>query len=284
MRKDMAKVVVERGRRGAGPLRPRPNPKDLEKLDELPRHIGMIQEVRERGGYKELNETLQPLYRFIKGQVNRPWNKVHSELREHIKPGNTVQEHVMTHIEDVITLKVDKVPPTPEIPTGLVARSSVNRWRGSRPIPAGELYVDDDGIIKKARNKTNPRPKRGWNMTKKDKEDAKTEREANAEEKLLDADLWGRRIEGIWYGYPLVDYTIEMREVAYPSHDKNNQTRKRMEAHFIIGGRAHRFWHGQSAYNSAGINVGGKYRLKGERRQLSSKELKQYNLKNKSVK
>jgi hypothetical protein len=144
MREDMAKVIVERPRRGAGWAR---KGRAAKRLGDYP--------FRENGRYggrtKFLNENLAPLERFLHAQVNRPWNKVYSEIRARIKPGNTVQEHVLTHIPDMIRLDLVQVEPDAAHVCGLAPRA--RRWF-SRPVRPGDLYVDTrDGIIKKARRK-----------------------------------------------------------------------------------------------------------------------------------
>jgi hypothetical protein len=53
MRDDMAKVVVERPRRGGNPLR-------KWRLKDTPKSIGLHRDAIERGGDKELNENHHP--------------------------------------------------------------------------------------------------------------------------------------------------------------------------------------------------------------------------------
>ncbi len=102
MRRDMPKVIVERPRSGAGKLR---NRRPVRGDDELlPSKIGVKRDARERGGYKMLNENLNPLKRYLERQVGRPWNKVWSEICENLKPTNTVQQHVRDHIPDFVSI------------------------------------------------------------------------------------------------------------------------------------------------------------------------------------
>lgn len=54
---------------------------------------------------KNLNETLNPLKRYLQSNVGRPWNKVFSEISENLKPTSTVQQHVRDHIEDFVAVK-----------------------------------------------------------------------------------------------------------------------------------------------------------------------------------
>lgn len=157
MRDDFAKVLVERPRLFGGKLR---KGRALREGQPLPAKLGLKRGARERGGYKMLNENLAPLRRFLEKQVGRPWNAVHSEMRARIKPGNTVQEHILTHVPDILHLHVTRTPVEPWSPCGL--RASPGRgWHTGRPLKVGELYVDpDDGIIKRARRKLKG-PRRG---------------------------------------------------------------------------------------------------------------------------
>jgi hypothetical protein len=54
---------------------------------------------------KALNETLNPLKRYLASNVGRPWNKVYSEISEHLKPTSTVQQHVRDHLDDFVATK-----------------------------------------------------------------------------------------------------------------------------------------------------------------------------------
>ena len=156
MREDFAKLLCERPRRGGGWER---KGRPLRSGQPMPAFQGLNRGVDERGGGKWLNENLSPLKRYLARQVGRPWNKVHGEMRVHIKPGNTVQEHILTHVEDFISLRVDKVAPTPAAPCGL-RRQNRRGWFDGGALREHDLYVDpDDGLIKRARRKLKgPRP------------------------------------------------------------------------------------------------------------------------------
>ena len=147
----MDKVLVERPRLGGYGMRKR---KGLSHdLEAMPKFIGLRRHARERGGYKSLNEYLAPLRRYLARQVNRPWNKVYSEICAGVDKGDTVQAHVLTHIEDYLYRVVKKVRPSAETPCGLMYQRS--GWSGRfQPMRVGDLYVDpDDGVIKKARRR-----------------------------------------------------------------------------------------------------------------------------------
>lgn len=150
MRPDMSKVLVERprvGRYSKRKGRPARDP-DLLRAKATGRRL-----AHENGGAKSFGENLAPLRRYIERQEGRPWNKVFSEMREHIKPGNTVQEHILTHLDNYIAFEVDRVEPSQAAPCGLAySRSKVFRY--APKIEPGTLYVDPvDGIIKRARRK-----------------------------------------------------------------------------------------------------------------------------------
>lgn len=67
MRADMSRVIVERPRRGdlnrAGRVLP---------FDNLPHHEGMRRRHYIAAAWKELNENLAPLRRYLERQVGRP--------------------------------------------------------------------------------------------------------------------------------------------------------------------------------------------------------------------
>ncbi len=102
MRGDMPKVIVERPRAGRSKLR---RDKTVRDDDAALSKVGMKRDARLRGGYKTLNENLAPLKRFLNAQVDRPWNKVWSEICANLKPSNTVQQHVRDHIPDFVAIK-----------------------------------------------------------------------------------------------------------------------------------------------------------------------------------
>jgi hypothetical protein len=97
MREDMYKVIVERPRRwkdgyaGAARLR-----NDYSGPTRLRTRAGY--------GYRNLNENLAPLRRYLRAQVGRPWDKVFSEICANIDRRNTVQQHIHQHIRDFISI------------------------------------------------------------------------------------------------------------------------------------------------------------------------------------
>lgn len=184
MREDMDKVIVERPRGGAGWARKGRPGRDLENL---PLH----ENGKHRQRSKFLSENLAPLQRFIAAQAGRPWDKVYSEIRERVKPGNTVQEHVLTHIPDLIAMHAERVDPSEEYPCGLGNPSQYNQRL--RPLLVGEPYVDPDtGLVQKAKRKI-----------------AVSRKKAARDRLWIGAGRLALRREGVWFGVDVETFTTE---------------------------------------------------------------------------
>jgi hypothetical protein len=129
MRKDMSKVIVERPRRGRSRAGLRPGrTRRVEDDDGAPLHAARGGRAPQRDKpvkTKFLNETLNPLRRYLRSQVGRPWNKVYSEISAHLKPTSTVQQHVRDHIEDFVAIHT-------RMRAGAVV--AAGRWGGERPL------------------------------------------------------------------------------------------------------------------------------------------------------
>lgn len=97
MRSDMHKVITERPRGGGGPekLHRRAN---LDP-DLLPRRQGMRRGHTDR---KWLTDLLGPLRRWLRAQVGRPWDDVHSEACAVIQPDSYLRIHVKTHLMEMV--------------------------------------------------------------------------------------------------------------------------------------------------------------------------------------
>lgn len=144
MRKDMAKVIVERPRRGSrGPYRQAFWEKNTP-FEDLPTKIGM----RLRWGYgKALNENLAPLRRYLRAQVGHRWDDIYSDISRHLRPTCAVQQHVRDHLSGLVELN-----PT----LGPKGRIYQPRAAGGRPaqLKKGSLYVDpESGVLKAAKRK-----------------------------------------------------------------------------------------------------------------------------------
>ncbi|MBX3430395.1 MAG: hypothetical protein KF779_12520 [Hyphomonadaceae bacterium] len=103
----MSKVIVERPRTGrawAG-LRPGRTRALVDDDGEPIKAKGAREPKGREQKTKALNETLNPLKRYLASNVGRPWNKVYSEINEHLKPTSTVQQHVRDHLDDFVATK-----------------------------------------------------------------------------------------------------------------------------------------------------------------------------------
>ncbi len=143
MRDDFAKLLVLTGRRGGGETfrihRAAAKQRDFENA---PSKQGMRRPYRER---KEFNEYLNPLKRFLYKQVNRPWDVVYSELMQSLHGGNTIIQHVKQHLFSYVELDVFYVGNVP------YHKPPFYGWGQRVQIAEGSLYVDNHGVIRKAR-------------------------------------------------------------------------------------------------------------------------------------
>ena len=112
MREDMYELIIERPRAGSRWLKyPRRAKRIDAKVtarqdpDKLVDKVGMKRGAKAARRYKNLNENLAPLRRYLESQVNRPWDKVWSEISANLESGNTVQQHVRNHVEDFVAYR-----------------------------------------------------------------------------------------------------------------------------------------------------------------------------------
>ena len=103
MRHDMARVLVTRPRLG-GKVRRKGRAYPME---DLPSRVGMKRGLAlAKADKKTLNEHLQPLRRYLHGQVGRPWDKVWSDIAAGLRVTSTVQQHVRDHVFDFVAKDV----------------------------------------------------------------------------------------------------------------------------------------------------------------------------------
>ena len=208
MRDDMFKVIVERPRKGS---RMRTRDGRMHRASEdVPTKIGMKQGYQSR---KWLNENLSPLKRFLESQVNRPWDKVYSELCANIDRRNTVQEHIFAHIGNFVALN-----------TRLVDGKVYTRERW-----AGSVLIEETGIplfvhpvtrllLRNRRRVTRRQARDAQRAVEREKIDSRW-RKLNAAEQL-------HKIEGIWYLVTLApmgdvsspDPQCSANAVSYPAY------------------------------------------------------------------
>lgn len=184
----MAKVIVERPRRGLHSARVRKPGRSRVILDDDGEPLRVRQPKRDKlEKTKSLNENLNPLKRYLASNVGRPWNKIYSEISAHLKAGSTVQQHVRDHLEDFVAVRT-------RMKDGAVMTDL--RWRGGACALDQDyrlFYVHPrDGLMKRnAKRKV-------WSKARKDKAAARrTERAARVRE--LDAKTQLHLFDGVWW-------------------------------------------------------------------------------------
>lgn len=135
---------------------------------------------------KMLNETLNPLKRYLASNVGRPWNKVYSEISEHLKPTSTVQQHVRDHLDDFVATKT--------------------RMKGAvvvvTPRFGGERGLEDDWCLYYVHPRTgllrkNEKFKR-WTVRQREARQ-KAEAERAARMRVIDAKTQLHLLKGAWW-------------------------------------------------------------------------------------
>ncbi|MGE0740613.1 MAG: hypothetical protein AB7O98_04660 [Hyphomonadaceae bacterium] len=128
----MSKVIVERPRSGRAVAGLSPG-RTRAVVDDDGVPVRAVKNQRELKGRerktKNLNETLNPLRRYLGSNLNRPWNKVYSEISENLKVTSAVQQHVRDHLEDFVAIRT--------------------RMKGGKVVAAskwgrGDIPLDDD--------------------------------------------------------------------------------------------------------------------------------------------
>ena len=149
MRSDMAKVIVERPRRGPRQKLAKGYRRRLQRTadEELPSRESIF---ALKGRTRQFSEHLGPLRRYLQSQVGRPWSLVFSEICAHLHVDSAVQSHLRDHVLDFVetqglvlerwgwrcfyvcprTGKLREIPPT---------------VRKRRPQPIVRVTIDDSG-------------------------------------------------------------------------------------------------------------------------------------------
>jgi hypothetical protein len=220
MREDMNKVLVEEPRHGRaqaraiqGSRRKRWNELDPDG-EGGPVHVGM----RHDGlCWKQFGEHLGPLYRYLRKQVDRPWNKVYGELCAGLDRRNVVQNHLFQHIDNRVALET----------TLLDGEVFVRSWRGlMRVADSGfTMYVHPrTGILLLNRGRDAAARRRRLERVDKAREIAAVRR---TDIPGLGPDRQWHRLEGLWYEVRLQTlqddarvFDVVLRRLVKPSADR----------------------------------------------------------------
>lgn len=108
MRKDLQKLLCEQERRGSS-RKYREVRRDKEfTVDYNEFSAGresMTRRYMVKGNNKEFSENFAPLFGIIRKNVNRPWDKVFSELNEVFDMRNHVNAHILVHLWSFVATK-----------------------------------------------------------------------------------------------------------------------------------------------------------------------------------
>jgi len=197
MRSDMYKVIVERPRLIHGNWLRGGREDGFRQYiasEDVPSKVGMRAGHRNR---KWPNENLAPLRRFLMSNAGRPWNKVRSELLAGIDQRNTVQQHILTHVDDYV---LTRVRVTPRLRANGKACGVVFEWpgrwghRGWEPVEQSHapLFVDPRTGLLRLTNAQHKRAEaRRDTQAAKSTEAAKSVRELDAARQLrCEEDIW----------------------------------------------------------------------------------------------
>lgn len=151
MRTDYDKIICERPRRGSsnsyGEVRAKVERyRSGDEDHTLPKHMGMRKIFRQNYGVyaKEFSDYLAPLKRWLDKQVNRPWNKVKSDLHSMLDSRRTTDQHVWQHVKHWV-----------EEHNVFVEGNDIVEYSYNRRhvLDDRSLYVDAHGILKRPRKK-----------------------------------------------------------------------------------------------------------------------------------
>jgi hypothetical protein len=108
MRDDMAKVVTERPRRGHGNTSKKTTGQRIRSYDpdreyDEPNRLPVSPGRQYGYDCKEFSDLINPLKRYLRSCIGKPWKKVHSELSGKLDrrslSGSHIWDHVMWEIE-----------------------------------------------------------------------------------------------------------------------------------------------------------------------------------------
>lgn len=163
MRADLHEVLIERPRGGQRRKTARGNkPRAADWIDEdsygdsyAPRRIRT----------KWFDDLLSPLRRWLRSQVDRPWNKVWSELAQGIDARSMSGRHLLDHVRDLVTIDAEydatrravvekphvrcrRREDTPPV-EGLYVdpRTGILRWRKPSPRRVARLWADAEPLF-----------------------------------------------------------------------------------------------------------------------------------------
>lgn len=195
----MSKVVTEKSRDGHSmryDVRGRRAKFKRADPTEAPIQEGIGKGRKATGQYKSLSDLIGPLQRYLHSKIGHSWNKVFSEIAQHL-PANSVSGlHIRGHVKSEVEIN-------PHHQDGKYGSYNLVHYGGRytdlpefhgwefREYTQGELYVDLRGVLRQA--KKIPYPQKVQPITKK-----------------IVGDRVYEKLEGIWYE---VEYETRTRQV-----------------------------------------------------------------------
>jgi hypothetical protein len=103
MRDDMSKVVTERPRRGHRNKSkktgaPRIRRYDPDREYDEPMRLPIARHRQYGYDAKEFSDLINPLKRYLRSCIGRPWRKVHSELSQTLDRRSVSGSHIWDHV------------------------------------------------------------------------------------------------------------------------------------------------------------------------------------------
>jgi len=134
MRTDMHEVLIERPRRGHRRKTHRGNKPRVSEWTDEDSYAGAYRPRQHRT--KFFDDLLSPLERWLRKQVNRPWDKVWSELTAGVDSRSVVGQHLLTHARHLVSMDCCYDEARREV---LI---NARHWSRRGPCAAYGLYVD----------------------------------------------------------------------------------------------------------------------------------------------
>lgn len=117
MRADMQKVIVEPPRHGRSYAAADKTVRKIKRINVVVDEEGVpdvfdcfsgVKKSMRPGRWtencKEFSDDLNPLYRFLRRRLGKPWNKVYSEICSVVDRRSTTGDHVFLHLKDMVAV------------------------------------------------------------------------------------------------------------------------------------------------------------------------------------
>ena len=199
MRSDLHEVLIERPRGGQRRKTDRsrkPHVGEWTGADDSYADSYRPRRVRT----KYFDDLLSPLQRWLRKQVDRPWDKVWSELASGIDSRSVVGRHLFDHVRCLVTLDGQYDPALRKV----VGKPHEYRYVDGKARIVDGLYVDPRTTILRWRE---PPPRRARRRT--DPEPLQHVDGSPADLRQLSATRQVLKLRGIWYEVSIAELPAE---------------------------------------------------------------------------